>query len=66
MVTCGARFCTPVESRYHPIKGELLGVAWALEKTGYYTLGCQKLLLLVHHKPLISYQSPYQAGARVN
>ena len=24
LVLCGSRFCTPAESRYHPIKGELL------------------------------------------
>ena len=39
IVLCGARFCTAAESRYHPIEGELLGLTWALEKTGYYTLG---------------------------
>ena len=30
-----------------------MGVTYALEKTGYYTLGCTKLLVLVDHKPLI-------------
>ena len=53
MILCGYWFYTPAESRCHPIEGELLGVAWALEKTGYYTLGCQKLLILVDQKPLI-------------
>ena len=28
MILCGSRFCTPAESRYHPIEGELLAVAW--------------------------------------
>lgn len=35
------------------MEGELLGVAWSLLKTAYYTVGCEKLLLLVDHKPLI-------------
>jgi hypothetical protein len=53
LITCGSRFCTPAETRYHPIEGELLGVTWALEKTQYYTLGSNKLLVLVDHKPLL-------------
>ena len=66
MVTCGARFCTPAESRYHPIEGELLGLAWALEKTSYYTLGCQKLLVLVDHKPLIGLLTTRELGSIEN
>ena len=53
VICVGSRFCTPAESKYHPIEGELLGVVWALDKTSYYTLGCQDLLILVDHKPLI-------------
>ena len=53
MIQCGSRFCTGAESRYHPIKGELLGVPWALEKTAHYNLGCDKLLILFDHKPLL-------------
>lgn len=53
MVMCKSRFCTPAEARYYPIEGELLGLAWSLEKTKYYTLGSENLLLLVDHKPLI-------------
>ena len=37
----GGRFCTPAESRYAPIEGELLGVTWALSKTSHYTLGAR-------------------------
>ena len=44
-----SRFCTAAEAKYHPIEGELLGVTWALEKTSYYTLGCDQLLVLVDH-----------------
>ena len=32
LITCGSRFCTAAESRYHPIEGELLGLAWSLQK----------------------------------
>ena len=53
MILCGSRYCTGAESRYHPIEGELLAVAWGLEKNGYYTLGSDKLLILVDHKPLL-------------
>ena len=66
MVLCGARFCTAAESRYHPIEGELLGVTWALEKTGYYTLGCTKLLILVDHEPLIGLLTKRELGAIEN
>ena len=66
MILCGSRFCTPAETRYHPIEGVLLGVAWALEKTGYYTLGSQKLLILVDHKPLIGLLKNRELGAIQN
>ena len=38
---------------YVPIEGECLGVAWALEQTRYFTLGCPTLLVVVDHKPLV-------------
>ena len=53
VVMVGSPFCTPAETRYAPIKGDLLGVTWALTKTSHYTLGCDKLLVLVDHKPLL-------------
>ena len=53
LITCGSRFNTAAETRYHPIEGELLGVTWALEKKVYYTLGSEKLLVLVDPKPLL-------------
>ena len=34
-VAVGSRFCTPTESRYAPIEGELLGLAWALRETSH-------------------------------
>ena len=62
LITCGSRFCTAAESRYHPIEGELLGITYTLEKTAYYTLGSEKLLLLVDHKPLLGLLSTRDIG----
>ena len=49
----GSRFTTPAESRYAPIEGEALAVAYALHQTRYYTLGCSDLIVATDHKPLI-------------
>ena len=40
------------EARYAPIEGEALAVAWALEQTKFFTLGCNDLVVVVDHKPL--------------
>ena len=57
-----SRFCTATEACYYPIEGELLAVAWALEKTSYFTLGSEKLLLLIDHKPLIGLLTTRELG----
>ena len=49
----GSRFLQPAESRYCPIEGECLAAAWALESTRYFTWGCDKLLLITDHQPLV-------------
>ena len=49
----GSRFLRDAESRYAPIEGECLGVAWALEDTRWFTLGCDDLLIATDHKPLL-------------
>ena len=41
------------ESNYAPIKGECFGVASALHKSRYYSLGCDKLLVGTDHKQLL-------------
>ena len=41
------------EQRYVTIEGEALAVAWALEQTRYFTLGCEKLIVATDHKPLV-------------
>ena len=49
----GSRFTNPAESRYAPIEGEALAVAYALHQTRYYVLGCSELTIATDHKPLI-------------
>ena len=53
-VHCGSRFCSPAESRYHPIEGEGLASITGLEKCKFFVLGLKNLILCVDHKPLLS------------
>jgi len=48
----GSRFLTTAEKNYAPVEGEALAVAWALEQTRFFTMGCNDLLVIVDHKPL--------------
>ena len=48
----GSRFLSPAEKNYAPVEGEALAVAWALEHTRYFTMGCNNLKIIVDHKPL--------------
>jgi hypothetical protein len=49
----GSRFLSSAEQRYAPIEGEALAVAWGLEQTKYFTQGCDNLLVVTDHKPLV-------------
>ena len=49
---CGSRFLKKAEERYAPVEGEALSVAWGLEQTKYFTMGCDNLIVIVDHKPL--------------
>ncbi len=49
----GSRFLSPAEQRYAPIEGEALAVAWGLEQSKYFTQGCNDLLVITDHKPLV-------------
>ena len=49
----GSRFTRGAETRYAPVEGEALAVAWSLEATRHYTLGNSKLLVATDHKPLL-------------
>jgi hypothetical protein len=51
-VLADSRFTTPAESRYTPIEGEALGVAYGLQQCRKFVLGCPKLIVAVDHKPL--------------
>ena len=39
----GSRFCNNAEANYSPKDGEFTVLVDALEKTGYFTLGCKSL-----------------------
>ena len=49
----GSRFTKPAESRYAPIKGEALAVAYALNNARYFVLGCDNLVVATDHMPLL-------------
>ena len=52
IVMAGSRFLQSAEERYAPVEGEALAVAWALEQTRFFTLGCDDLIIVTDHKPL--------------
>jgi hypothetical protein len=49
----GSRFLHDAERRYAAIEGEALAVAWGLEQSKYFTQGCNDLLVVTDHKPLV-------------
>ena len=49
----GSRFLTDAEKRYAAVEGEALAIAWGLEQTRYFTQGCENLLVVTDHKPLV-------------
>ena len=49
----GSRFLSGAEKRYAAIEGEALAIAWGLEQTKYFTQGCQNLIVVTDHKPLV-------------
>ena len=53
LVFAGSRFTTPAESRYAPVEGEALAVAYALSKCRMFIMGCEDLLVTTDHKPLV-------------
>ena len=62
VVLAGSRFTTGAESRYAPVEGEALAVAWALQKTRHFTLGNDKLTVAVDHKPLLKILGDRELG----
>ena len=51
----GSRFLKPAETRYAPVEGEALAIAWALEHTKYFTQGCDNLVVVTDHQPLVTF-----------
>ena len=49
----GSRFLSPAEQRYAAIEGEALAVTWGIEQTKYFTQGCDNLIIITDHKPLV-------------
>ncbi|XP_066924333.1 uncharacterized protein [Clytia hemisphaerica] len=49
----GSRFTSPAESRYAPVEGEALAVAYSLDRARHFVLGCKELIIAVDHKPLL-------------
>ena len=49
----GSRFLSGAEKRYAAVEGEALAIAWSLEQSKYFTLGCRDLLIVTDHKPLV-------------
>ena len=54
MVYAGSRFLKDAETRYAPIEGEALAVAYALQKCKMFVLGCPDLIVATDHQPLTS------------
>ena len=50
----GSRFLHDAETRYAPIEGEALAVAYALHQCRYFVLGCKDLTVATDHKPLLN------------
>ena len=53
MTLVGSHFTQPNKSRYAPIEGEALAIVDALERTSYFVLGCDNLIVAVDHKLLL-------------
>ena len=53
LVLAGSRFTSECESRYSPTEGEALAVTWALENARLFVLGCNNLIIITDHKPLL-------------
>ena len=49
----GSRFLHDAETRYSPIEGECLAVAYGLHQTRFFTLGCNNLVVATDYKPLL-------------
>ena len=53
LIYAGSRFTKDAETRYKPTEGKALAVAWGLQHSRMFTLGCTDLLVSTDHKPLL-------------
>ena len=53
LVLAGSRFTKPAETRYAPVEGEALAVAYGLNQCRLFILGSPDLTVAVDHKPLV-------------
>ena len=53
LVLTGSCFTSECESRYSPTEGEAFAVTWALENARLFVLGCNNLIIVTDHKPLL-------------
>ena len=60
-----SRFCSEAESRYSPVEGEALAVAWGCKKAKYFLAGCHDMWVGVDHKPLLGLYAPEKALADI-
>ena len=65
-VYCGSRFCTPAESKYHPIEGEACAAINGLDKCRAFVLGNPQLILALDHKPLLKVLGPAELDEVLN
>ena len=49
----GSRFLHDAETRYAPIEGEALAVAYSLHQCRYFVMGCKDLTVMTDHLPLL-------------
>ena len=54
MCLVDSRFLHPAETRYAPIEGEALAVAYGLRQSRYFVLGCKDHIIATDHKPLLN------------
>ena len=48
-----SRFCNKAEANYSPTEGEFTALVDGLEKTAYFTLGYDEIIVGTDHKPLV-------------
>ena len=53
LVFAGSRFTSDAEKGYAPTEGEALSVSWGLHDARMFILGCNDLIVITDHKPLL-------------